>query len=264
MLVGLPDPGESLNFSLEHTGHELPPPIRDDGSDISMDSDDDDDDPLAGGLDAELERVWRQFLIDLLKVSPNRQRARHGSYLLIPRDDLVNTTIAIYQNVNLGEIFDDVQWIIATKAQWKRTFDHLWPPKGIMKDGTVQNYGKTGYYPLWELMTSRMSTKTCKAARRAIRDLYNSLEWVPNAGSERIWATKPLPGAFMKSSGASRTSAAPQVLMQTKAPTWVSALFQCSKQRIGWLIAFNRSHKDLQRISSRVSAILLQMCLALN
>jgi hypothetical protein len=263
MLVERPDPGEPLNFSLEHTGHELPPPIRDDGSDISMDSDDDDD-PLAGGLDAELERVWRQFLIDLLKVSPNRRRARHGSYILIPRDDLVNTTIATYQNVNLAEIFDDVQWTVATKAQWKRTFDHLWPPKGTVKEGIVQNYGNTGYYPLWELMTSRMSTKTVKAARRAIRDLYNSLEWIPNAGSERIWATKPLPEAFMKSSGASKTSAAPQVLMQTKVPTWVSALFQWSKQRIGSLITFNRCHKDLQSISSRVSAILLQICLALN
>ena len=62
--------------------------------------------------------MWPTFLIDLLKVAPNRLRASHGPYVMIPQAQLEETTIETYQNLNLAEISDDVQWTVATKEQW--------------------------------------------------------------------------------------------------------------------------------------------------
>ncbi|RXW21035.1 hypothetical protein EST38_g4823 [Candolleomyces aberdarensis] len=219
-LIEDPDVGERVNFALEHRGHELLPPARDDGSDIAEQDFDDgseDNDLLASGLDTQLERVWRQYSIDLAKLIPNRQHASDASYCVIPRNQLDNVTPALYQNVNLCDIFDDVQWRLATRVQWERTFSHLWPEKNVKKRGRLQNYGQAAYYRLWETMTSRMSDETAKASRQAIWSFFKTLEWAPCAGAERIWETKTTSSfnRFGVSSGP-----APKIYMNRTTPTW--------------------------------------------
>lgn len=219
-LIELPEEGESLNFSLEAQGHEFEPPIRDDGSDMEVeDSDEEEGDPLGSGIDNELERTWRQFLIDCIQLTPNRKPANMGPYCIIPRSERDSTTIATYQNINLCDIFDEVQWRVSAKGEWSKVFYFLFPPKGVVKLGKIQNYPKCAYYAQWEGMTKRMSEETAKAARGAMRKMFNTMEWAPYAGCDRIWFTRSLPSQFTHS-GTNGGGAAPQVIMRNKKPTW--------------------------------------------
>ncbi|RXW12448.1 hypothetical protein EST38_g13406, partial [Candolleomyces aberdarensis] len=150
-LIDEPQQEEQLSFSLEADGHDLLPPIRDDGSDIAennLEEEGEFDDPLASGLDIQLERVWRQFPIDIVTLIPNHKGACEGSYCVIPKEELKDVTPTILQNTNICDIFDDVQWSIASKSQWEVAFNHLWPEKGVKKKGIIQNYGKAAYYNL--------------------------------------------------------------------------------------------------------------------
>ncbi|KAJ2932832.1 hypothetical protein H1R20_g4263, partial [Candolleomyces eurysporus] len=223
-LMDAPDPAEGSSFILETNGHELDPPLRDDGSDIVMSDEDSRDDPLGTGLDNQMERCFRQFFRDVIKLVPNRRHARDGTYCAIPRDQLENTTIATFQNANLCDIFNDVQWLVATGEEWKQCFDHLWPAKGVKKEGTVQNYGNAAYYKLWEAMTERMTDDTAKAARKSLWELFNTLEWAPNALCDRIWATRSKDPRFKHTTGISKGTPAPQVLMRNRRPTWTPRL----------------------------------------
>lgn len=220
--IAAPGPGQQLTFNLEASGHQLLPPLRDDGSDLSAAEDDDGPNEIEDpGLDRNMTRVWSQFLVDVIKVIPNHKSASQGSYGVIPPAELDNVDIEVFQNINLAATFHDVQWTIATPKMWKDAFKHLWPAKGVKKQGVVQNYLTTAYYVMWQQMTQRMTEETAKKAREGIWAKFQELEWAPFARSDRIWCTKPVPTKFKRSSGEDPLNPAPKVVMRHQAPTWV-------------------------------------------
>ncbi|RXW13321.1 hypothetical protein EST38_g12530 [Candolleomyces aberdarensis] len=223
-LMDPPDAAEGSSFALETKGHDLGPPICDDGSDIAMSDQEEQDDPLGTGLDNQMERCFRQFFRDTVKLVPNRRHAKAASYCAIPKDQLEETTITTFQNINLCDTFNDVQWHVASSEEWRQSFDHLWPPKDVKKEGIVQNYNNAAYYGLWEAMTERMTKETAEAARKSLWRLFNTLEWAPNARCDRIWQTRKDDSRFKNGTGASKRTAAPQVLMRRKRPTWIEAM----------------------------------------
>jgi hypothetical protein len=126
--------------------------------------------------------------------------------------------------------FDDVQWKAASKEEWHRNFDYLFPPKGVKLGGTVQNYNTVSYYPMWQRMMDRMTDDTIKVARRQIWIVFKSLFWMPAANANRIWETK-LSKTFSKSSGYPDNTPAPKILLNGKnaTPEWVSHIIHCKQ-----------------------------------
>ncbi|RXW11153.1 hypothetical protein EST38_g14702, partial [Candolleomyces aberdarensis] len=220
------DPAKGSCFALEDRGHQLEPPIHDDGSDLEMSDGDDrdvpEDDPLASGLNNQMDRVFRQLLIDVLNFIPNRRHCIEPSYRSISKEEIEDATIVIFQNTRLSDIFNDVQWKIGTAEDWKTCFDHLLPPKGTKKEGTVQNYNNAAYLKLWERMLERMTDETAAAARNAMWRLFKKMEWAPNARQDRIWQTRSDDSAFQHTIGIRKGTPAPQVLMRKREPTWLT------------------------------------------
>ncbi|TFK19679.1 hypothetical protein FA15DRAFT_601072 [Coprinopsis marcescibilis] len=218
-----PPPENYVGFNLEAEGMSLNAPIRDGGSDIVDGFDEEEDrerNDMIGSLDHGLEVVWNHFLPNIINLCPNRRNARDSPYCLLKKEALDEVTIEVYQNLYLGELFDDVQWCRGSRKEWNQVFDLLWPAKGEKKTGKLQNYPKSVYYPLWEAMMERMEDDVAQKAREQIHNIYNTLDWVPYALCDRIWSTRPEPNGFRKNSGHPATAPAPRIIVRAT-PQWV-------------------------------------------
>ena len=219
------DAEENMLFDLTHRGYKLPEPIVDEGSDQDMgsnneiqiqDSDDDED------IDSKLSKLWRQFLVDLTAKAPNLKNASSPLYCKLSAEEHLMVNDDTHKNCKLSDYWADCQWKIATKSEWTLIFDHLWPPKNKVLNGSVQNYNSTAYYLKWTALTSNSDIQTVTAMEEDIRRRCNTLFWLPHPQTDCIWHTKFISG-FQRSNRVSKNNPALRILInwkETIGPTW--------------------------------------------
>lgn len=205
-------------FNLSQRGYQLPPPLRDEGSDVE----EDEDEPVPVDedldIDARLTALWRQFLVDLTAKAPNRRGANESSYCRLskPQRDRVND--ATYQNLRLRDYFCHCQFRTATKKDWDNAFDKYWPEKGKeILIGSVQNLPSMSYYLRWSKWLTDINDEdnaTITAMRKELQKKFNNLKWIPNIQSDRVWATKADKGSLFKRFPDSDTDSGPRILIR--------------------------------------------------
>jgi hypothetical protein len=207
------------DFDLAGRGYRLPSPVQDTGSDMEVDMDQGDGNE-GDGIDEELTKIWRQFLLDITQKAPNKKSAADPSYCVLSDNQRREVTERTYQNRKLSDYFLDCQWKIASSSEWSLVFNRLFPPKnGRRLAGKVQNYESAQYYANWAKLKDRADDETASRMQEALRKKFDSLYWMPFAQTDRIWKTKVEP-KFNKSSGVDREVAAPQVFVRDQAPLW--------------------------------------------
>jgi hypothetical protein len=122
-------------FSLAEKGYRLPSPPVDEGSDLEAEEMD-----VAGGIDAEVSKMWQQFLLDMALKMPNPHGAAASSYFTIARTDRLAVGEELYRNPKLSNMWSACQYKIASKKDWKLAFNHLFPLFGHQTPQTMQNY----------------------------------------------------------------------------------------------------------------------------
>jgi hypothetical protein len=216
---------EPILFDLTSKGYKLPDAVVDEGSDQEVGSNgepsnqgpDDDD-----SVDTKLSKLWRQFLVDLTAKAPNPKNANSPSYCKLTPEQRLTVDDNVHKNKKLSDYWVDCQWKVATQSEWTLIFNRLWPDKGNVLFGSVQNYPSTAYYIDWTKLTSESDHQTVSAMREDIREMFDSLFWLPHAQTDRIWHTKVMPG-FKRSNGVNESKPAPRILINWKAtdgPTW--------------------------------------------
>lgn len=211
---------EAILFDLTSKGYKLPDAVVDEGSDqeISSNGDPDNDE----NVDSKLSKLWRQFLVDLTAKAPNPKNANSPSYCKLTPEQRLTVDDNVHKNKKLSDYWVDCQWKVATESEWTLIFNRLWPDKGSVLFGSVQNYPSTTYYIDWTGLTSESDHQTVSAMREEIKGMFDSLFWLPHAQTDRIWHTKYMPG-FMRSNGVDKSKPAPRILINWKAtdgPTW--------------------------------------------
>ncbi|KAJ3550427.1 hypothetical protein NMY22_g492 [Coprinellus aureogranulatus] len=184
-------------------------------TDEEIDLDDNDDlnaDTIFQDLHLEkiLQRLLRQFFVDLLNVSPNARRSNEGCTLRLTKEQRLKADGELYLNQNLADIWYACRWKRAEHSDWESVFNHLFPQKlkwvqgrgdneetggHFSKPKNVQNYPQTRYYSAWEELAERCGDTAFDALRRSLwREVFQHLYWLPAAVGHRIWDTKPRSG----------------------------------------------------------------------
>ncbi|KAF8805785.1 hypothetical protein BYT27DRAFT_7014063, partial [Phlegmacium glaucopus] len=170
-------------FNLAAAGHSLPPPVVDDGSDI-----DEIQEPQTT-IDAEVSQMWRQFLIDVVNKSPNPRGVSNPGYLALSQQERLSVSDGFYQNEKLSDAWRACQWKIGNVQDWKRAFDHLFPPPGHETLPKVQNYTSCRYYLKWKEICLEAENSVAKAIRQELWKRINRLYWIPHACQDKMWVT---------------------------------------------------------------------------
>lgn len=67
-------------FQLAEREYQLPPSAIDPGSDMDIDSEEEEEEAPGQNIDEILTKIWRCFLCDMLRKSPNPKGALRASY----------------------------------------------------------------------------------------------------------------------------------------------------------------------------------------
>ncbi|THU75489.1 hypothetical protein K435DRAFT_707066, partial [Dendrothele bispora CBS 962.96] len=211
------DPTEppQVLFNLASQGYKLPPPPRDDGSDVEMHSISDND---GEGIDVKLTHLWRQFILDVTAKSPNMKKATAPSYLKLSPDDRAKITDALYKDMNFGELFVSCRYKYAGRDEFEKAFNYFFTPPGTLVAEGIQNYTNCKYWPKWQEYSAGPKT-TSKAMHSALRELFMSLDWIPQAASDKMWNTSTKNTRDFTVLPVGHQGPAPRLLVR-KTPIW--------------------------------------------
>jgi len=207
---------EGRRFNLAAAGHRLPTPPMDPGSDMEVDVEHDPE----PHIDDECTSTWLQFLLDLTAKSPNRRGATKGPYCILDAAARLQVTDATYSDRRVSNYFNDIQYkIIDSQEGWRRIFDRFFLKKGVMREGTTQNFKQCTYLAMWKALCERASEDIVEVMRDGLFEKFNQLYWVPAINKERIWYTKVEP-RFTKPAGLDPEEPAPQIFVYRTRPLW--------------------------------------------
>lgn len=203
-------------FNLSARGYQLPPRLRDEGSDVEFLEVSDDEDE-AVDIDQKLSNLWRQSLVDITAKVANRQGSSDSSYCKLSKYERDHVNDATYQDLHLRVYFSDCQFKNATKKVWAAAFDKLWPRKDAKLTGNPQNYPSMKYYLEWTSMIELdPDLDRINAMRTSLRQRFDTLKWIPSVQSDRVWYTKVNP-SFKRFAESDKNEAAPWVLIRWNA-----------------------------------------------
>jgi len=203
--------------NLAGLGFRLAPMNVDDGSDLE---DGFEPEPQTLDPDIRLAKILRQFWIDLVVKSPNPRSAIEPSYLKLTREERLGADQDLFMRTDLPELFSCFYHRRAQKEDWKRAFDHLFPPKGHTLAGkNIQNYPSCRYYTEWKELVALQHNETVLAMRFELKKVFNKLKWIPEPSQDKIWTSKVPRSNRYRAFPAGLERAAPILLIKFN-PEW--------------------------------------------
>lgn len=200
-------------FALHAAGVEVVPKLAISGEDINIEGLDDDlCDP-----DMLMQSIWRQVPADIFKTSPNRKSATSPAHTLLTAEQRESATWQIFKSLDLAEVFPHAYVYQLNKRSWDSLFDVYFPPKGSPPlHPSAQNWGVMTYYGRWKDLMSRVSEEDSTRVRRNVKVLFDTMKWLPNAKSDRVWQTKTVKTKSVKFYPQGGTpAAAPHIAINT-------------------------------------------------
>ncbi|EKM81398.1 hypothetical protein AGABI1DRAFT_36555 [Agaricus bisporus var. burnettii JB137-S8] len=216
-VTGAPEP---TLFDLGSQGLALLPEAHDDGSDLDEAS----TPPPEGSqdIDTRVSALWRQFVMDITYKAPQKRGASNPSHVRINHEERLSADESPFETLNLASVFNDVWYKKANEAQWRTSFDWLFPPLGRKMAKNVQNYGACKYYHDWLhlLDTNKVNENLIEEIRNKLFQRVLKWKWIPYAQYDRIWTTsakKPSSKYFNRWPPKEERLPAPHILLHTRA-----------------------------------------------
>jgi hypothetical protein len=173
--------------TFEHMELVLPEPAFDNGSDLPVE-----DIVLGEPLEDPalvFTRLWNQFCSDMLQKCGNKRNDCTGaSFCRISMTTREQITEQTYININLAQVFNKVQWRVASREVWRNIFCRFWPNQGHVTGPSVQNFRSMEYFCTYKTLIADMDAADVNEARSRLWARFQLLNWVPDALCDRVWS----------------------------------------------------------------------------
>jgi hypothetical protein len=200
-------------FHLESIGIKI-------DSNACIESDEEDDEVMDGvvGLDGRLNKIWHQFLSDVVQKCPN-PKGRGYSYCRLTHEGKLKASKHTY-GPDLSKTFRAVWVKKVSNKEWNSNIDTLFPPKGTVRVHGP-SYQNCRYFSSWMKLMGSVSKQAAVSISAEIRAIViNDLRWLPAVEDKRMWRSgKGIMNGFSHypaSHDSSEVTQAPYVLLSPK------------------------------------------------
>lgn len=201
-------PIPEIDFGLTARGVEFRRNGGISGPDAEVDSDDEDGDNDT--MDQRVSKLWLQMLDDVLVgKGPNPRRHTQASYGSLSATDRHEVSEEMFKCFRLP--FSVARYREASPSHWTLMFTRFFPEPGTTLPHAMQHFPACRYFQDYRAMISQMEKNDVKILRRALRQRWDGLYWMPYTGVDRMWVTRNVVGAQTFTLPPEWKGAAPQV-----------------------------------------------------
>ena len=185
------EPIPDIDFGLTARGIEFTNTTAMTGPDVEQEFDDDDDGPE--NMDQRVSALWYQMLHDVLVgKGPNPRSHNLASYASLEIEERGQVGEEIFKSFCLP--FSTVRYRLAPAMHWSIMFDRFFPPPQTTLPHTMQGFPACRYFQDYNAMISQMERNDIKTLRKALKDRWDGLHWMPYTGADRMWVTRAAAG----------------------------------------------------------------------
>lgn len=138
-----------------------------------------------------LQNIWRQYPSDIFQKLGNpkstNKNAVASTYSPLSMDERQNLTLADINKLELGGLFNQVQWRRATKEEWQAAFGFLFPTRTHVVPKAAQHYKNLRYYDEYRNLLDDVSDEKAGEVREKLWELMADVAWIPGVLSDKVW-----------------------------------------------------------------------------
>lgn len=180
-------PERDIALGLEDAGVELRTDVALTGRDIPADGVVQGDHDGENAISARVNKIWRQWLRDILRVAPTSSR---GPYCTLTGPEIDAVTEETYKNTTVP--FREAWVKMAERTTWNLLFDRFFPSRSLVAEARnrapSQHYGSCGYWLQWLSLIEKTVDDNDAQIRERLRMEFNKLVWMPWGKTDRMWA----------------------------------------------------------------------------
>ncbi|CCM06331.1 uncharacterized protein FIBRA_08584 [Fibroporia radiculosa] len=152
------DAPPKINFGFEERGIALTSNLGLHGNDVDIAEEEEEEDENEDELTRKLTNLWYQMFVDLMCLAPNRKNSVNPSYCSMPKYLRMTAKPDLFQQYELP--FYEVNYKVATGAEWSSLFDCLFPKKtAAPRTRKLQNYPLAKYWNTYIILSLDSSSQ---------------------------------------------------------------------------------------------------------
>ncbi|KIM55670.1 hypothetical protein SCLCIDRAFT_134317 [Scleroderma citrinum Foug A] len=142
---------------------------------------------MENDLSTAVRKILEQLFYDILAESPNRRHATQGAWTNIPTALREQQGVeALYMELQFP--FTHCQYTLCDEVRWLDQFNRFFPTTN--PTAPRQNFKKAKYLEKYINLLGNLTPQNQNRMRGALKLKFDSLAWVPHAGSDHMWETK--------------------------------------------------------------------------
>ena len=140
-------------------------------------------------MDHVVAGLWCQMLADMLiGKGPNPRSHLEASYATLDPMQQAAIDEVMYQRFTLP--FLVARYRVASMSHWTTMFNRFYPPPGTTLPTVYQGFRSSRFFVRYTNMIDKMDPQHVKILRKALKDRWDTLWWMPYTGSDRMWVTR--------------------------------------------------------------------------
>jgi hypothetical protein len=138
-----------------------------------------------------LETILQQYGSDIMQKCGNPRSAGSDgpvdSYCPLMQYERQHLSFDDINTLNLGTLFNQVQWRRATPDEWEDGFNRIFPHMSHIDPFQTAHFAKCRYYTTYRNLLTQLTKPVRHDVRTALYEKIAELAWIPATKSDRLW-----------------------------------------------------------------------------
>jgi hypothetical protein len=135
-----------------------------------------------------MENLLQQYASDILQKCGNpREKSSVVSYSPLLQYDRQHLSFDDINTLNLGYLFNQVQWRRATPNEWEEGFERMFPPPSYIDPFSTAHFAGCTYYVHYRYFLDLLTPDRVREVREKLKKKIAELAWIPATKSDRLW-----------------------------------------------------------------------------
>lgn len=142
-------------------------------------------------LGKQMEDIMQQYATDIMqKIGPPRDNSKLSTYSSLTQYDRQHLSLNDISTLNLGNLFTQVQWRRATKEDWQKAQERIFPAVDHQVSQSQYHLKNCRYFNNYLTLVQLLPSEQAIEVQQTFHKKLDELPWLPETRLDRLWVYK--------------------------------------------------------------------------